>query len=641
MVTALPGYIVDPTNPNGVVKDPNAVASMPGAVATSSTMPPQTSTSVAKPTAVVSSQTASNQVTGHITDTVNNASQDIANAAAAKVANQGKPGYTVFGEPVPGTPLPGGGADNSKPQDNSATPGTLDEPDSGNQFIYDKATGARTQVPIGSSIPPTATTTDVNNAAAADTAYTTNTAIKKFADGSYGMYDIASGKYIGQASAQNFNDAKGVQQAKADLASIKAGTYPLTPGQQAQVDNITQTYQRLIDQQVTTNANITGVTTIIQNMLGMGNNAIGIGNIQKAVGDGARKIAELNNEMIVKVAQMKDSIQKDDIDLVTKQFDQFNQAVQDKQKEIDKIETNIQKDQDKQEAANTSINESFAKKYSDTSEPILPSDTPAQRMAKLQSSPKYIQDTTIAAKLNPDETKFWADMATSGVNLSGILPNLGIGAVAAQAKLGIMQKIADNASKLGLSAQDVANSILDKKSKAATYTKLQAQGTQLAAQESKVKADFDRVKSLGGKVPDKVFQSGIPVLQNWINTGVLGTTGDPNLNNYLKQLTLTLTAMGRVVAGQTGASGTTANINTEVQGLINGGFSKEAVNSFIDSVALPDMANTVAGYNDVMKSIMGAMNVADGTLNETGGGLGLDGGSTTGSSTSDPAGLGI
>lgn len=638
--TTTPPVTVNPTGapvlPGQNLDNPTTPANVP---VTAPAVPPVTSSTTSTPTAVVSSSTATDDLNNNVIPTVDaaTAAKQAADAAAAqaaqaataaRVANQGKPGYDVYGNPVSGTPLTGGGSSTGS----GGTPATLDEPDSGNQFIYDKQTGARTQVPVGSQIPSTATTTDVQNAPAVATATTANQTIKQFADGSYGMFDTASGQYIGVASAQNFADAQGVQQAKSDLAAIQNGTYPLTAGQTAQLNNISTYYFNLIAAQTLENTNVTANQTTLENLYGMGGSGVSMSAINKSISDGTDKITALNKQMNDALEAMQASIQSDDINLVGKQYDAFTASVADKQKAIDDLETNLQKISDQQEQDNATTNDAMAKKYPDTTDPILPSDTAAQRQAKLQTSPNYVQDNTIATSLNTDENKFWADMSLSGVSLAGILPNLGIGAVAAQAKLNIMKTIADNAGTLGLTAQDVADSILDKKAKAATYTKLQAQGTQLAAQESKVESDFALVKEAGAQVPDNVMQSGIPILQNWINTGVLGTTGNPALNNYLGLLTTSLTNYARVVAGQTGGSGTTASMNTEVQNIIDKGLSISAVNDYIDKAAIPEMQNTISGYNTTMKSVMGAMNVADGTLNTTGGGLGL-GTSSTDTST--------
>lgn len=577
-----------------------------------STSSPQTT-----PTAVVSSAPAAKDVS-NLSSTVDDASTAIDTQAAIKTATAAAASATPAVKPTV--------------QEQTPEQQVLNQPDAGNMFVYDKATGTRTQIPTTQPLSSSQTMTDVNNAGAADSVTIGNTEYRSFGNGDYGMYDTTSGKYLGAANAQNFADAKGVNQAQRDLQSIKNGTYPLTAGQQAQVDQMNQYYSGLIAAQQTENANVTGNVTGLQNLFGVGGTSVGMSEINKSIADGQKKIANIDNEMVTKVAALKAAIQNDQVNLVRELAGGYQDGVDKKQKEIDTLQATLASAAAKKDQDQATINDYYAKKYPDVTSPILPDDSADQMATKLATSPKYVQDTKIAQNLTTDENNFWADMATSGVSLSGILPNLGIGAAAAQAKLQIMKTIADNATKLGLSAQDVANGILDKKSKAATIMKLQSQGSQLAAQEAKVESDFNLVKQAGAKVPANVVQSGVPLLQNWINTGTLKTTSNAALNNYLGLLTTSLTNYARVVAGQTGSSGTTANMNTEIQNLIDKGLDIAAVNSYIDNAAIPEMKNTVSGYNDTMKSLTSSMNQADGTLNAsvTEGGLGIDQPASTG-----------
>jgi len=594
-----------------------------------------TTSSPATPTAVVSSAPAikdMNNISGVVTDASNAISaqaqaQVDAKAAAATTAAATKASQT------PATPL--------TPEQQ-----LMGQPDSGNMFIYDRSTGEQSQVPKGSVVPPTSTTVDLKNAAAVNSIETPNATIKQFADGSYGMYD-ASGKYIGAATSKNFADAQGVEKAQSDLLAIQNGTYPLNPGQQAQVDSMTRYYNDLMEAQRTENANVTGNETGLQNLFGVGGTAIASSAINKTIQDGANKIAEINRKMVEAVSALQSALKTDNTNVITKLYSTYQNNIDAKQKELDTMHAELFSASEKRAQNQSTVNDFFAKKYPDVTEPILPTDTGAQMQAKLKTSPKYIQDTTVASGLSTEQNQFWADMATTGVSLSGILPNLGIGAAAAQAKLQIMKTISDNAKTLGLSAQDVANGILDKKSKAATIMKLQQKGSELSAQAKKVEDDFQMVKSAGAKIPASVYQSGIPVLQNWINSGgvnggVLGDTASKELTAYLGLLTTSMTNYARVVAGQTGSAGTTANINNEIQSILSKGLSPSIVNYYIDNAAIPEMRNTTKGYDTTMKSLTNSMNQADGTVGAsvTDGGLGIsNSGNTSTTSANDPLGI--
>ena len=141
------------------------------------------------------------------------------------------------------------------------------------------------------------------------------------------------------------------------------------------------------------------------------------------------------------------------------------------------------------------------------------------------------------------------------------------------------------------------------------------QGTQLQAQESAIEDLFGQVKTAAAKVPNEIPQTGITALQNFLYSGTMQTVGDPVLNNYLGILQTTLTKYARVVAGQTGAGSTAQTMNTEVQGLINKGLTVAAVNSYIDSIAIPEMKTTVNGYTTSANNLMQSLGVATGQFN--------------------------
>lgn len=455
-----------------------------------------------------------------------------------------------------------------------------------------------------------------------------NNTLNQYADGHYGLVDSA-GNYV-NITPQTYNNAKAVADAQTALTNLHNGI--LTPDQQSQINNLIAIQQKDMSDLITQNANITGGQTIAQNLYGMGNSLTGQGEIQKTITDGAQRVAQLQAAQQSAITDMKNAFADNDTKALQIAYDNYNGSVNSIKDEINTMTSTVQKAQDKIDAANTSINESMAKKYTDTTDPILPTDTAAQRQAKLQSSPTWQADTQVAASLSPAENDFMAQMAVSGVSLANMFPSLGIGAAAAATKTAILKSMIDTAQKTGMTGQELANSMLDKQSKAKTYSKLQTQGTQLAAQEMKVESDFDLVKSLGSKVGNASIQTAVPFLQNWINTGTLQATNNPALNNWLGSLTTTLTNYARVVAGQTGGGSTTASMNTEVQDLIKRGLSVATVNDYIDNVAKPEMKNTVSGYNSAMQQLMGDMNQADGTV--LAGGLGAGSGASDNNSTS-------
>lgn len=581
-----------------------------------------------KKTAVVSSAPAATQA-GQIQQTANNASTQIANNNANNAATQAATDAANT-QPTP-TPTGAGTSTSGSSTTSSAEDKILNAPDAGMQEAYNTTTGQRDDQPVGplpagfSSQNPQ-TRTDVTNTVDAGN----GVQYKQFSDGTYGRFNVSTGAYS-QATPSDFAQAQAVQTATNNLKNIQNGI--LTPAQQSQIDSVTGSFNNLITQaQNQFSSNTAGTMRILTGGTGVGIGPSAISNITSLANDAATTIAQAQVDMAKQVAAMQEGFLSDDTDAVKNAYDNYNNSQSTVQTNIDNVQSEIDKQNDKIATDQASFATAMAKKYTDTSDPILPSDTAAQVQAKLATSPRWQQDQKVAQSLDTDETQFWADMALSGAGQDVAIPNIGIGAAAAATKVQILKSIADNAKTLGLSAQDVANSLLDKNSKAKTYAALTQQGTKLATQEQGVEQNFSLVKQLGAKVPDSVIQTGIPALQNWINTGTLAATNNPALNNWLGALTTTLTKYAGVISGNTGSGGVSQAANTEAQNLIKNGLSQATVNSYIDNTAIPEMKNTISGYNKSLQSIQDDLNTADGTIAPN-----VDGGNsgTSSSSSSD------
>lgn len=310
---------------------------------TSTSVP--TPTPVSTPTPVVSSQpavaqvakmqtTATNSQTAIDTQTANNQTQTLAQIQA-KAANQGKPGFDVLGNPIA-----------SAQQTAAQTPEDAinNTPEVGNKFVYD-AQGNRSEIPIDSN-PPGYTANDPTNVAnkgvTGTVTTTAGTTVQQYADGTYGTLDL-NGKYIGSATAQDYNNAQGLNTTMTQMTQLQNGTYPLTSAQQAQLDGLKSQFQALITTQQTANANLTGGTTIAENLYGMGTSLSGLGEIKGTVDSGLAKIADLNNQLASATAAMMQSFQDNDLKLLTASYNMYSDAVKSRQTELDNMTTALAK----------------------------------------------------------------------------------------------------------------------------------------------------------------------------------------------------------------------------------------------------------------------------------------------------------
>lgn len=312
-------------------------------------------TQVSTPTPVVGSGLAANYVATKIQPTLTQGQTDLANQNAKNSATpqtftlgDGNT-YGINSKLINAPKTPPITPPIQTPTAPENTPGTaehtlLNTPSAGNQYIYDNS-GNRLEIPIGQTPPTGYSTTkpvDASTLPSTDSVTQSNgTVIKQFNDGTYGSFD-ATGKYQGVATADDFNQAKTAAGLLDNINKLINGTYPLTASQQAQVDSLKASFQQLITQQETANANFTGGTTVAENLYGMGTTISGLGEIKGTVDAGIAKIADLNGKMASAVAQMTQSFQDDNMTNLKAAYDIYTNAQKDRQDEIDKLNTATQ-----------------------------------------------------------------------------------------------------------------------------------------------------------------------------------------------------------------------------------------------------------------------------------------------------------
>lgn len=323
---------------NAALGNPTATATAPTTVSTTApTGQTPTSAAPASPTTVVSSQPASTTAQTMV-GTLTQAQQDIQNQQSIKAANAAneKAGLTPTGSSNSSTFItPNTNATPPTPEQQIA-----DTPDTGNQWIYD-AQGNKSQVPIGSALPTGYSTTNPTTGPTTPVTDTTTdpvgNVIKQLSDGTYAKYNVA-GAYVGPASSSDFTQSKNGESLLNSINEVANGTYPLTANQQAQVDGIKQQFASLIAAQQVANANLTGGTTVAENLYGMGNTLTGLGEIKGTVDSGLAKIADLNSKLASSVAQMEAGFQTDDMTLLKGAYDTYTATVQARQSELDTIQ---------------------------------------------------------------------------------------------------------------------------------------------------------------------------------------------------------------------------------------------------------------------------------------------------------------
>jgi len=216
-----------------------------------------------------------------------------------------------------------------------------DTADVGYKFAY-ASDGTRTQIPINESaslygMSDTNPTVAPTKPVLATAELPSGTSVKQFNDGSYGLYDV-SGKYLGAASATQFRNAQNGQEVLDKLNQAVNGEYPLKPNQQAQIDAIKSVYSNLIKEQEKANANLTGGTTVAQNLYGIGNTMMAQGAIKAVIDEGISKVAEIQSRMNSDVAKMTLAFESDNLKDLKDAYESYANNAKELQNNLDRVQ---------------------------------------------------------------------------------------------------------------------------------------------------------------------------------------------------------------------------------------------------------------------------------------------------------------
>lgn len=506
---------------------------------------PSATKSITSPTSVVSPAPALNQVTqakqivnaGGLTQTEADTRDAAATTDMKFLPGSGKPNPN-YNDPNKNAPV-------NNTTSTSAEDAILNTPDTGNHFAY-KPDGTRIEIPINTDVPDGYS---VNKPVVVNTAtLSTGSTIKQMGDGSYGLYGV-DGTYIGASTPEQFNAITAGQTAlKAFNDFMITGGTTLNSAQTAQLSGVKDQYAALIKKQETLNANTTGATTIAENMYGMGNTLTGQGVITDTVNQGIAKIADLTSKMNSDVANMTQGFEKDNLDLVKAGFDSYQTNSKNLQSSIDNFQSEVSKQQDKITQDQASINNAFAKKYPDTTTPILPTDTADQVVAKLQTSPGYLQDQKTKAGTVDQNV---LDGMLKIYNKTGAIPaGMGNASVALKkafyAALGGDTNLVDDAT---------ANATALSAAKGA----LKTQETQYEATKTSIgtlKSSMDRV----GKYLQPLIDTGSPVLNGPLRDAAGKGMGSTTYSAFENEINTIATEYGKII---TGASASIAGVSVQ------------------------------------------------------------------------------
>lgn len=145
------------------------------------------------------------------------------------------------------------------------------------------------------------------------------------------------------------------------------------------------------------------------------------------------------------------------------------------------------------------------------------------------------------------------------------------------------------------------------KANSAALSKQMGSYAALSVNEKAATLNFQTLLTLSKKADSATYQAASPVLEGWIRTGSVASTGNPDVNNFVAQLVLTMNEYAKVIAGQTTGGAVSDSARQETEKLLSKGMSYDSVKSFYDNVASKDIENRVTAAKGSIQELMGGL----------------------------------
>ncbi len=169
-------------------------------------------------------------------------------------------------------------------------------------------------------------------------------------DGTFTAKNNVTGQAVSGVTAPDEGSALSAERLKMStdafnkIIGYQNGSIPLTPGEQAEVDDLKRQFGSLISEQQLANKNNEGVNRI-QGFRGGGEYTPGIesSRITNIISRGASKVADLTSQMSGAVAKLESAFRTDDINAVKSAYALYDTAAKDRLAEIQTQKENVAK----------------------------------------------------------------------------------------------------------------------------------------------------------------------------------------------------------------------------------------------------------------------------------------------------------
>ena len=193
--------------------------------------------------------------------------------------------------------------------------------------------------------------------------------------------------------------------------------------------------------------------------------------------------------------------------------------------------------------------------------------------------------------------------AAARYNIDGTLPPLGMGKAGAKMRQEILDEAAVMAGKSGSSGAEQRVQQIANKANTAAFSKLQQQETMVGAFEK----NFNRNADMALEFSKKTDNTGVPIVNKWINVGKRSVTGDPQLAAYDASIKGVINEYTKIISGSMGNTQMAEQEIKRVSDLLTAAQTPAQVNSVIGMMKR-ETGNRMKGFAEEKAQLRESIN---------------------------------
>lgn len=209
---------------------------------------------------------------------------------------------------------------------------------------------------------------------------------------------------------------------------------------------------------------------------------------------------------------------------------------------------------------------------------------------------KFVIQTSSAPTLSKDAIDDQANRFLT----DGTLPSLGMGRDAIANRNAIINRASELARAQGMSNDRVTQ--LANKANTSALTQLTKQETMVGAFEKNFVKNVDIVDRLSKQTDN----TGVPLLQKWINVGKKASSGDPNLAALAVAIKAVQNEYGKIVSGSMGNTAVAVSEIKRMEELLNAAQTPQDVQAVLNTMR-QETRNRMEGFKEQKAELTGAM----------------------------------